>query len=105
MQHIHKEALPQRKIQSLVMFTLLLASTSLHAADPWADSYRFYGRWDQRGAKRAVTVNSGSYILARFTGTGLSATFDVSVNQPPFPTLVWRMDEGQWQEAEVAASW
>jgi len=104
MKHIHKEALIQRKVQSMVLFTLLLATTSLHAADPWADSYRFYGRWDQRGAKRAVTVNSGSYILARFTGTGLSATFDVSVNQPPFPTLVWRMDEGEWQEAEVAAT-
>lgn len=103
MNTIHKETRIHRKVQSIVMFTLL-AATTLHAADPWADSYRFCGRWDQRVANRAVTVNSGSYILARFTGTRLSANFDVSVNKPPFPTLVWKMDEGEWQEAEAAAT-
>jgi lysophospholipase L1-like esterase len=59
-----------------------------------------------------MTVNSGSYVLARFSGTSLRASFDVSVNQArcvctaqgSFPTIAWRIDEGEWQEAEVAAT-
>ena len=93
-----------RKAHMMVMAVLLLASTVSYAADPWANAYRFFGRWDRRVANRAVTVNSGSYILARFTGASLSAAFDVSVNQPPFPTLAWRIDAGEWQEAEAAAT-
>jgi len=82
----------------------LLAAPGLRAAEAWAKAYRFFGRWDLRAAGRAVTVNSGSYVLARFTGAGLSAQFDVSLNRPPFPTLTWRVDDGAWQEAEVAAT-
>jgi len=63
---------------------------------------RFYGRWDRRSPARAVTVNSGSHIVARFTGREATARFDVAANQPPLPTLVWRVDDGEWQEAEVA---
>ena len=84
MKMIYKGGLMHRKAHGVVMFTLLLATTTLYAADPWVDAYRFFGRWDRSVAKQAVTVNSGSYILARFTGTSLSATFDVSVNNPPF---------------------
>lgn len=91
---------------------LLLTSTVLQAAATWPAGYRFFGRWDLRAAGRAVTVNSGSYVLARFSGTSLRATFDVSVNQAhcvctpkgSFPTIAWRIDEGKWQEAEVAAT-
>ena len=92
------------KAQRVGMFVWLLAATMLCAADPWTDAYRFFGRWDLRAAHRAVTVNSGSYLLARFTGPSLSAAFDVSVNQPPRPTIAWRIDAGEWQEAEVAAT-
>lgn len=64
---------------------------------------RFVGRWDRRAQDRAVTVNSGSYILAHFTGAEITARFDVSLNQPGVPTLAWRVDDGPWQEAEVTA--
>ena len=70
---------------------------------PAVDNPHFVGRWDRRDADRAVTVNSGSYVLARFDGPGVSARFDVSANKPPLPTITWRMDDGDWQEAEVAA--
>ena len=96
----------------VVLPVLLLNSALLHAASAWPDAYRFFGRWDLRTAKRAVTVNSGSYVLAHFSGASLRATFDVSVNQAhcvctpqgSFPTIAWRIDEGEWQEAEVAAT-
>lgn len=78
---------------------------------PWPREYIFFGRWDRRVAKRAVTVNSGSYVKARFTGSTLHATFDLSLNQRrcectkegSFPTIAWRIDEGKWQEAELAS--
>jgi len=96
----------------VVISVLLLTSPMLPAATPWPNAYRFFGRWDLRTAKRAVTVNSGSYVRARFSGTSLRASFDVSVNQPhcvctvqgSYPTIAWRIDEGKWQEAEVAAT-
>lgn len=92
-----------RETYAVALFAVLLGSTALYAADPWVESYRCFGRWDRRAPDRAVTVNSGSYILARFTGAGLSALFDVSANKPSFPTLAWRIDDGAWQEAEAAA--
>jgi len=68
------------------------------------DSLRFCGRWDLRAPDRAITVNSGSYVLAQFSGSSISARFDVSLNKPPLPTLTWRIDNGPWQESEVAAT-
>jgi lysophospholipase L1-like esterase len=62
-----------------------------------------YGRWE-RLADRAVTVNSGSHLVAQFEGTAVAARFDVSANRAPLPTLAWRIDQGPWQEGEVAAS-
>jgi hypothetical protein len=90
---------------------LLLNAVQLHATSPWPEAYCFFGRWDLRTARRAVTVNSGSYVLVQFSGTSLRATFDTSLNrtqcvctaQGSFPTMAWRIDEGKWQEAEVAA--
>src|SRR5215218_3334718 len=38
---------------------------------------RYEGRWDVKPAA-ATTVNSGSRLFARFTGTRLAATFDTS---------------------------
>ncbi len=63
---------------------------------------RFFGRWDRRTPDRAETVNSGNYLLANFTGSEITARFDVSANMPGVPTLAWRLDDGPWQEAEVA---
>ena len=83
---------------------LLALSAPLCAKTMWPDSYCFCGRWDLRTADRAITVNSGSHVQARFTGDSLTASFDVSVNQPPMPTIAWRIDDGKWQEAEVAST-
>lgn len=60
-----------------------------------------YGRWN-RLVDRAITVNSGSHAVAQFSGTGVSALFDTSLNQAPSPTLAWRIDQGSWQEGELA---
>ena len=68
-----------------------------------AEELHFHGRW-QRLAAKAVTVNSGSYVKASFTGSGVSARFDTSVNQAnDLPTVAWRLDaETTWRVAEVA---
>lgn len=64
----------------------------------------FYGRWNQL-ADRAITVNSGSQVSAQFTGTGVSARFDVSSNVAgSIPTIAWHVDQAAWQEAEIASS-
>jgi lysophospholipase L1-like esterase len=68
------------------------------------ETIHYYGRWN-RLADRAITVNAGSHVVARFTGTGVSARFDVTLNQAPNPTLTWRIDEADdWQEGELAAT-
>jgi lysophospholipase L1-like esterase len=105
---------PMFRLSFLLAISLLSTPTVLHAANPWPDEYCFNGRWDLRTAMRAVTVNSGSYVLACFSGTGLDASFDVSNNQPSpvlkgegqssLPTLAWRIDERPWQEGEMAAT-
>jgi lysophospholipase L1-like esterase len=68
------------------------------AAEP-----QFYGRWDRKPG-RATTVNSGSHLTASFDGTGIAARFDLSANKPGLPTVAWQIDDGTWQEAEVAAT-
>jgi len=68
------------------------------------DSLRFFGRWDLRAPDRAITVNTGSHVLAQFSGSSISARFDVSLNKPPLPTITWRIDNGDWQESEIAAT-
>lgn len=65
------------------------------------DSLRFFGRWDLRAPNRALTVNSGSYVLARFSGSSVEAVFDTSANRGAFPTITWRIDDGPWQESEI----
>lgn len=90
------------------------AGPRLSPATAWPDAYCFFGRWDRRTARRAVTVNSGSYVRARFSGAGIRASFDVSLNQRSpvvngtgpgsFPTIAWQVDAGDWQEAEIAAT-
>jgi lysophospholipase L1-like esterase len=67
------------------------------------EQVHFYGRWN-RLANRAITVNTGSHVVAGFSGTGVSARFDIALNQTPNPTLAWRIDQGAWQEGELAAT-
>jgi lysophospholipase L1-like esterase len=67
------------------------------------ETIHYYGRWN-RLADRAITVNTGSHAVARFTGTSVSARFDTTLNQTPSPTLTWRIDAGEWQEGELAAT-
>ncbi len=62
----------------------------------------FSGRWDLRSPARAITVNSGSYFRVRFSGPSITANFDLSLNKEPFPTIAWRIDEGDWKESEIA---
>ncbi len=62
----------------------------------------FFGRWDRRRRDRAITVNSGSYVYTRFSGAWIAAHFDISLNQAPFPTLAWRIDDQPWQEADLS---
>ena len=44
----------------------------------------YYGRWN-RLADRAITVNSGSHVTAQFSGTGISAKFDTTLNHNAAP--------------------
>jgi len=67
------------------------------------EQIHYYGRWN-RLADRAITVNSGSHVVAQFSGTGVSARFDVTLNQTPNPTLAWQIDRGAWVEGELAAT-
>lgn len=100
-------------VASLIVTLALGAAIRAEARSraTWPKAYCFSGRWDLRTEKRAVTVNSGSYVRARFSGTGIIASFDVAGNerwqQAPtqpgsFPTVAWRVDDGPWKEAEVA---
>ena len=68
------------------------------------EAVHFYGRWDVR-TDRAITVNSGSHLGATFTGTAITARFDVSVNvTSDMPTLAWQIDQEDWKEADLAAT-
>ena len=94
-------------VAAIVLISLVPAA--LAAAAPAADkpdlsNVRFYGRWDRRQPDRAITVNGGSYVVARFEGRGLTARFDLARNKPPIPTAAWRVDDDiQWRESEIAA--
>jgi len=93
-----------RLIFCAILIILPLAGDKLKAADsaPAMDSIVFSGRWDLRSHDRAITVNSGSYLRARFSGTSINAKFDLSLNKTPLPTMTWRIDDGNWQESEIA---
>jgi lysophospholipase L1-like esterase len=72
-------------------------------ASGFVETIHYYGRWN-RLADRAITVNSGSHLVAQFDGTSIAARFDVTTNVTPFPNVAWRIDQGAWQEAEIASS-
>ncbi|MDP8999630.1 MAG: SGNH/GDSL hydrolase family protein [Myxococcota bacterium] len=75
----------------------------VHADASGVEPIHYYGRWN-RLTDRAITVNGGSHVSAHFTGAGIAARFDMSLNQPPLPTLAWQIDQAAWQEGELAPS-
>lgn len=68
------------------------------------EALHYSGRWNIQAIDKATTVNSGSYVIAKFTGTAITAKFDTSVNDPTsMPTVAWRVDDAPtWNVAEVA---
>jgi lysophospholipase L1-like esterase len=70
----------------------------ISAADP---RLQYWGRWDlkEAGGTGAITVNTGSTILANFRGTGAILHFAVSHYPQQFPTLWLQMDDQDWRVA------
>jgi lysophospholipase L1-like esterase len=91
-----------------LVVALCLTPAVLHAAPPPPTidaKLQFFGRWDRRQPDRAITVNGGSYVIARFDARSIGARFNLARNKPPLPTIAWRIDdEVQWREAEIAAA-
>jgi len=79
-----------------------VGSSTIDGGPVTLETVHFFGRWDLKREGRAITVNSGSHLTARFHGTDLHARFDVSLNRPAIPTLAWKVDDSPWQEGEVA---
>jgi len=65
---------------------------------------QYWGRWDQRnaGTTGAVTVNTGSTIIARFEGTHITLHFTTTQYSHQFPTLWMQVDEGEWKVVRPA---
>jgi lysophospholipase L1-like esterase len=72
-------------------------AVQVSAADP---RLQLWGRWDLRKADTvgAITVNTGSTIIARFEGPGLTLHFQTSQYPQQFPTLWLQIDESDWKE-------
>jgi len=70
------------------------------------ETLHFSGRWNVQSGPRATTVNSGSYLTAQFTGTGITGKFDTAVNDSSdLPTVAWSVDGATtWSVAEVKAT-
>jgi lysophospholipase L1-like esterase len=81
-------------------------STILKETDPLppeisaADArIQYWGRWDlkEAGSIGAITVNTGSTILANFHGTGAMLHFTVNQYPQQFPTLWLQVDDQEWR--------
>ena len=61
--------------------------------------FQYWGRWDLRDAAGAgaVTVNTGSTIVAAFRGTGATLHFAVAHLPAQYPTLWLQVDESPWR--------
>jgi lysophospholipase L1-like esterase len=94
------------RLVRLLVFVTLFSPLQLHAAEATLDSkLQFHGRWDRRQPDRAITVNGGGYVIAKFDGRSITARFDMTRNKPPVPTIAWRIDDDiEWRESEIAAS-
>ena len=89
-------------MKTYILAMILTAHMGLAAGAPPMKSIAFFGRWDRRADDRAITINNGSYLRARFEGASVQAHFDLALNKEPIPTIAWRIDDGEWQEAEIA---
>lgn len=52
----------------------------------------------------ATAWNPGAYFRVLFSGSSCTLNFDVSANAPPLSQLWWRVDNGPWTPAAVAAA-
>lgn len=52
----------------------------------------------------ATTWNPGAYFRTLFTGASCALNFDVSANVAPLSQIWWRVDNGPWTQAAVAAT-
>ena len=84
-----------------VPLSAILRETDPHppeisAADP---RIQYWGRWDRKeaGGTGAITVNTGSTILANFRGTGATLHFAVNHYPQQFPTLWLQLDDQDWR--------
>jgi len=89
-----------------IPITQILEATDVAQPAIRADDTRlqYWGRWDQRNAATtgAVTVNTGSTIIARFQGTDLTLHFTTAQYSHQFPTLWLQVDEGEWKVVRPA---
>lgn len=68
-------------------------------------SIRFEGRWSLHG-DYATTVNAGSSLEARFSGTGIAARWNRGATSEiapagPSPIVSWQIDGGAWTDAPI----
>lgn len=89
-----------------VPITQILELTDVDAPAIRADDTRlqYWGRWDQRNAATtgAVTVNTGSTIIARFHGTHITLHFTTTQYSHQFPTLWLQVDDSEWKVVRPA---
>ena len=70
-----------------------------------ADSHiQYWGRWNMRdaAANGAITVNTGSTILANFRATGATLHFATAHYPLQLPTLWLQLDDQEWRVANPA---
>lgn len=91
-----------RVVPGLILSALVVLAPAFEPAAAAGQFIRFYGRWDLREPDKAITVCSGSHIVAKFEGTAIRAAFNLAANEAPVPTIAWQIDDGEWQEAEIA---
>ena len=67
---------------------------------------QYWGRWNMRDAAKmgAVTVNTGSTIIAAFDGTGATMHFGTDHYPAEWPSLWLRIDERAWRVVRPAAA-
>jgi lysophospholipase L1-like esterase len=80
------------------------ASGSFAAVVPPDDAALLYSpyTWSVQPAA-SVAVNPGAYLRTLFTGTTCVLTFDVSGMVSPPSQIWWRIDNGPWTQAALAA--
>lgn len=59
-----------------------------------------------KNSTRALTIDAGAYFrtLIQGSATALKLRFDISTLVAPFPQILYRVDDGPWTKATVAAT-